>query len=134
MDVCSRLVLWVLCASFLQHGQAERPTGAPAEEPLHSEFCRIDPVLCQREDELLGFEAVVSIHKQMDDDANGNVDVEESDEVSGRGPPGSSRETPICYTYSSHTQSCHHRSVTPHLTVSPLSRPRGGGPPLPCAP
>ncbi|XP_077155056.1 stromal interaction molecule 1 isoform X2 [Ranitomeya variabilis] len=80
MDVCSRLVLWVLCASFLQHGQAERPTGAPAEEPLHSEFCRIDPVLCQREDELLGFEAVVSIHKQMDDDANGNVDVEESDE------------------------------------------------------
>ncbi|XP_073414938.1 stromal interaction molecule 1 isoform X2 [Dendrobates tinctorius] len=80
MDVCSRLVLWVLCASFLQHGQAERPAGAPAEEPLHSEFCRIDPVLCQREDELLGFEAVVSIHKQMDDDADGDVDVEESDE------------------------------------------------------
>ncbi|KAM4045575.1 LOW QUALITY PROTEIN: stromal interaction molecule 1 [Anomaloglossus baeobatrachus] len=80
MDVCSRLVLWVLCASFLQHGQAERAPGAPAEEPLHAEFCRIDPILCQREDELLTFEAVVSIHKQMDDDANGNVDVEESDE------------------------------------------------------
>lgn len=29
---------------------------------------------------MLSFEAVVSIHKQMDDDANGNVDVEESDE------------------------------------------------------
>lgn len=80
MDVCSRIVVWILCASFLQHGQAERPTGAPAEESLQAEFCRIDPILCQKEDELLSFEAVVNIHKQMDDDANGNVDVEESDE------------------------------------------------------
>ncbi|CAH2226069.1 stromal interaction molecule 1 isoform X3 [Pelobates cultripes] len=44
------------------------------------EFCRIDKILCHNEDELLSFEAVMSIHKQMDDDANGNVDVEESDE------------------------------------------------------
>lgn len=80
MDVCSRIVVWILCASFLHHGQAEKPTGAPAEESLQTEFCRIDPVLCQKEDELLSFEAVVNIHKQMDDDANGNVDVEESDE------------------------------------------------------
>ncbi|XP_075707393.1 stromal interaction molecule 1 isoform X2 [Rhinoderma darwinii] len=80
MDVCSRIVVWILCASFLPHGQAEKPTGAPAEESLLTEFCRIDQVLCQKADELLGFEAVVSIHKQMDDDANGNVDVEESDE------------------------------------------------------
>lgn len=49
---------------------------------LLTEFCRIDKPLCHNEDEQLSFEAVRSIHKQMDDDANGNVDVEESDEVS----------------------------------------------------
>ncbi|NXA56272.1 STIM1 protein, partial [Nothocercus julius] len=45
-----------------------------------AEFCRIDQPLCHDEDEQLSFEAVRNIHKQMDDDANGNVDVEESDE------------------------------------------------------
>lgn len=48
---------------------------------LPAEFCRIDKPLCHDEDEQLSFEAVRNIHKQMDDDANGNVDVEESDEV-----------------------------------------------------
>ncbi|NWW20478.1 STIM1 protein, partial [Falcunculus frontatus] len=47
---------------------------------LPAEFCRIDKALCHDEDEQLSFEAVRNIHKQMDDDANGNVDVEESDE------------------------------------------------------
>ncbi|XP_040190691.1 stromal interaction molecule 1 isoform X1 [Rana temporaria] len=80
MDLWSRLVVWIVCVSFLNHGRAERPTGAPPEESLQAEFCRIDKLLCHKEEELLSFEAVVSIHKQMDDDANGNVDVEESDE------------------------------------------------------
>ncbi|NXM78626.1 STIM1 protein, partial [Serilophus lunatus] len=48
--------------------------------PVPPEFCRIDRPLCQDEEEQLSFEAVRNIHKQMDDDANGNVDVEESDE------------------------------------------------------
>ncbi|NXD29598.1 STIM1 protein, partial [Spelaeornis formosus] len=48
--------------------------------PCPAEFCRIDKALCHDEDEQLSFEAVRNIHKQMDDDANGNVDVEESDE------------------------------------------------------
>ncbi|NXL49568.1 STIM1 protein, partial [Podilymbus podiceps] len=48
--------------------------------PPSAEFCRIDKPLCHDEDEQLSFEAVRNIHKQMDDDANGNVDVEESDE------------------------------------------------------
>ncbi|XP_074073464.1 stromal interaction molecule 1 isoform X6 [Macrotis lagotis] len=47
---------------------------------MFTEFCRIDKPLCHNEDEQLSFEAVRNIHKQMDDDANGNVDVEESDE------------------------------------------------------
>lgn len=48
---------------------------------IHTEFCRIDKPLCHSEDEKLSFEAVRNIHKLMDDDANGDVDVEESDEV-----------------------------------------------------
>lgn len=48
---------------------------------FHTEFCRIDKPLCHSEDEKLSFEAVRNIHKLMDDDANGDVDVEESDEV-----------------------------------------------------
>uniref|UniRef100_A0AAY4EBG7 SAM domain-containing protein n=1 Tax=Denticeps clupeoides TaxID=299321 RepID=A0AAY4EBG7_9TELE len=42
-------------------------------------FCRIDKPLCQDENAILSFEAIRSIHKQMDDDANGNVDVVETD-------------------------------------------------------
>ncbi|XP_019481188.1 PREDICTED: stromal interaction molecule 1 isoform X2 [Hipposideros armiger] len=49
--------------------------GAPERE-----FCRIDKPLCHSEDEKLSFDAVRNIHKLMDDDANGDVDVEESDE------------------------------------------------------
>ncbi|KAI5626081.1 stromal interaction molecule 1 precursor, partial [Silurus asotus] len=44
-----------------------------------SDLCRIDEPLCQDENAILSFEAIRSIHKQMDDDANGNVDVAETD-------------------------------------------------------
>ncbi|KAK2846784.1 hypothetical protein Q5P01_009783 [Channa striata] len=44
-----------------------------------SDLCRIDEPLCNDENGLLSFEAIRSIHKQMDDDANGNVDVAETD-------------------------------------------------------
>ncbi|XP_069059819.1 stromal interaction molecule 1 isoform X10 [Pleurodeles waltl] len=81
MELWSRVAVWVLCASLLHQGQGEKPPGPPeTEESAIAEFCRIDEVLCHKEDELLSFEAVMNIHKQMDDDANGNVDVEESDE------------------------------------------------------
>uniref|UniRef100_A0A3Q3WRL7 SAM domain-containing protein n=1 Tax=Mola mola TaxID=94237 RepID=A0A3Q3WRL7_MOLML len=43
------------------------------------DFCRIDQPLCKDENAILSFEAIRSIHKQMDDDANGNVDVAETD-------------------------------------------------------
>uniref|UniRef100_A0AAY5EFA4 SAM domain-containing protein n=1 Tax=Electrophorus electricus TaxID=8005 RepID=A0AAY5EFA4_ELEEL len=43
------------------------------------EMCRLDEPLCQDENAILSFEAIRSIHKQMDDDANGNVDVVETD-------------------------------------------------------
>ncbi|KAG8453148.1 hypothetical protein GDO86_004826 [Hymenochirus boettgeri] len=80
MELWHRTVLCFICVSFLQHGQGDKHTSTQQEDPILTEFCRIDKVLCHKEDELLSFEAVMSIHKQMDDDANGNVDVEESDE------------------------------------------------------
>uniref|UniRef100_A0A3P8NBX0 SAM domain-containing protein n=1 Tax=Astatotilapia calliptera TaxID=8154 RepID=A0A3P8NBX0_ASTCA len=43
------------------------------------DFCRIDEPLCKDENAFLTFEAIRNIHKQMDDDANGNVDVVETD-------------------------------------------------------
>ncbi|XP_031817895.1 stromal interaction molecule 1 isoform X1 [Sarcophilus harrisii] len=82
MDVTPGLAVWLLWALLLHHGQGEKPPGASPEESAVAEFCRIDKPLCHNEDEQLSFEAVRNIHKQMDDDANGNVDVEESDEDS----------------------------------------------------
>ncbi|XP_069737788.1 stromal interaction molecule 1 isoform X6 [Phaenicophaeus curvirostris] len=72
--------LGLLCALLLLRGRAERPPGVNLDQAALAEFCRIDKPLCHDEDEQLSFEAVRNIHKQMDDDANGNVDVEESDE------------------------------------------------------
>lgn len=46
------------------------------------DFCRIDEPLCKDENAIVSYEAIRSIHKQMDDDANGNVDVVETDGVS----------------------------------------------------
>ncbi|XP_066106857.1 stromal interaction molecule 1 isoform X5 [Saccopteryx bilineata] len=90
MDVCTRLALWLFWGLLLHHGQSlshsysEKATGtgsgANNEESTEAEFCRIDKPLCHSEDEKLSFDAVRSIHKLMDDDANGDVDVEESDE------------------------------------------------------
>ncbi|CAM4669928.1 unnamed protein product [Leuciscus chuanchicus] len=44
-----------------------------------SELCGIDELLCKDENSLLSFEAIRSIHKDMDDDADGSVDVTETD-------------------------------------------------------
>ncbi|XP_033368598.1 stromal interaction molecule 1 [Parus major] len=78
--LCGLFLLLLLL--LLQHpGRAERAPGSHLDDSaIAAEFCRIDKALCHDEDEQLSFEAVRNIHKQMDDDANGNVDVEESDE------------------------------------------------------
>ncbi|XP_070799191.1 stromal interaction molecule 1 isoform X3 [Pituophis catenifer annectens] len=81
MALWGRIALGLLCGLVLPPpGPAEGPPGAALDEATLEEFCRIDQPLCHNEDEQLSFEAVRNIHKQMDDDANGNVDVEESDE------------------------------------------------------
>ncbi|XP_047235835.1 stromal interaction molecule 1-like isoform X1 [Girardinichthys multiradiatus] len=45
-----------------------------------SDLCIIDPQLCGDENAFLSFEAIRSIHKLMDDDADGTVDTMETDE------------------------------------------------------
>ncbi|XP_035846700.1 stromal interaction molecule 1-like isoform X3 [Sander lucioperca] len=45
-----------------------------------SVLCAIDRPLCQDENSRLSFEAICSIHKLMDDDADGSVDAAETDE------------------------------------------------------
>ncbi|XP_034539878.1 stromal interaction molecule 1-like isoform X2 [Notolabrus celidotus] len=45
-----------------------------------SDLCAIDLELCEDENSLLSFAAICSIHKQMDDDADGTVDTTETDE------------------------------------------------------
>ncbi|GLD68934.1 stromal interaction molecule 1-like protein [Lates japonicus] len=44
------------------------------------DLCAIDQPLCHDEISLLSFEAICSIHKLMDDDADGTVDTTETDE------------------------------------------------------
>ncbi|XP_059369935.1 stromal interaction molecule 1a isoform X2 [Carassius carassius] len=78
-----RLVtFWIACICLLECRADKSNPVSP--DPLQSdnsvsEFCRIDELLCQDEIAILSFEAIRSIHKQMDDDANGNVDVSETD-------------------------------------------------------
>ncbi|XP_072118544.1 stromal interaction molecule 1b isoform X2 [Mobula birostris] len=74
MEAGAALIAWIFCATLL------RWSGATLEEAAVADLCRIDEASCHIEEEVLRFEAIMSIHKQMDDDANGNVDVEESDE------------------------------------------------------
>uniref|UniRef100_UPI00398E94ED stromal interaction molecule 1b isoform X7 n=1 Tax=Pristiophorus japonicus TaxID=55135 RepID=UPI00398E94ED len=99
MEAGPALLAWLLCATLLRRSGATLEEAAVAgyhrpvipgnflrllpRVPEHwppDDLCRIDEASCQIEEEVLRFEAIMSIHKQMDDDANGNVDVEESDE------------------------------------------------------
>ncbi|KAG7234484.1 hypothetical protein INR49_004597 [Caranx melampygus] len=48
--------------------------------PCAVDLCAIDPQLCGDENSRLSFEAICSIHKLMDDDADGTVDTTETDE------------------------------------------------------
>lgn len=54
--------------------------------PCVLDLCAIDQQLCQDENSLLSFEAICSIHKLMDDDADGTVDTTETDGVRQAGP------------------------------------------------
>uniref|UniRef100_A0A672L5S5 Stromal interaction molecule 1-like n=1 Tax=Sinocyclocheilus grahami TaxID=75366 RepID=A0A672L5S5_SINGR len=65
LDVCVTSCSWWTCLIYCSF--------------LSSELCGIDELLCHDENALLSFEAIRSIHKDMDDDADGSVDVTETD-------------------------------------------------------
>ncbi|KAM3869038.1 stromal interaction molecule 1b [Diretmus argenteus] len=52
---------------------------AAYESQYMTDLCVIDQQLCQDESTLLSFEAICSVHKLMDDDADGSVDTAETD-------------------------------------------------------
>ncbi|XP_056139229.1 stromal interaction molecule 1-like [Lampris incognitus] len=85
MELSKYLTLWIVCLCLLGESLTEKASPATSDHHHHHidsgvpEFCRIDEPLCQDENAWLSFEAIRSIHKQMDDDKNGNVDVAETD-------------------------------------------------------
>lgn len=83
MEFSGLVTFWIACICFLMQCRGDKlnPVNTdplPADNGV-SELCRIDEPLCQDENAILSFEAIRSIHKQMDDDDNGNVDVLETD-------------------------------------------------------
>uniref|UniRef100_A0AAQ4Q6G7 Stromal interaction molecule 1a n=1 Tax=Gasterosteus aculeatus aculeatus TaxID=481459 RepID=A0AAQ4Q6G7_GASAC len=70
------LPIWLYIKKALSSTEESR---AREREGQSRTFCRIDAPLCKDENGILSYEAIRSIHKQMDDDANGNVDVSETD-------------------------------------------------------
>ncbi|XP_056253401.1 stromal interaction molecule 1-like isoform X3 [Seriola aureovittata] len=90
-----RVCAWLVCVCMLSvcveaHGGLDRSDHAHLDHQHHhhlvsngnaaSDLCVIDQQLCQDENSLLSFEAICSIHKLMDDDADGTVDTTETDE------------------------------------------------------
>ncbi|CAL8352716.1 unnamed protein product [Lota lota] len=82
MEFSKLVTLWIICLSVFGDCLTEKSNGASSDNhhtDNGGELCRFDFPICQDENAILSFEAIRSIHKQMDDDANGNVDVLETD-------------------------------------------------------
>ncbi|KAK5868867.1 hypothetical protein PBY51_009844 [Eleginops maclovinus] len=78
MEFNKLVTLWIFCLCLVGESWTEKTDNHIVENGV-SDFCRIDEKLCNDENGVLSYEAIRSIHKQMDDDANGNVDVAETD-------------------------------------------------------
>ncbi|CAL8334627.1 unnamed protein product [Boreogadus saida] len=82
MEFSKLVTLWIICLCVFGDCLPEKSSGSSSDHhhaDIGGELCRIDPLICHEENAALSFEAIRSIHKQMDDDANGNVDVLETD-------------------------------------------------------
>ncbi|KAJ8266711.1 hypothetical protein GJAV_G00133850 [Gymnothorax javanicus] len=83
MDFDKLATLWIVCMCLAGDCFADKSGQVPADHQNAdnglSDLCRIEEMLCKDENSILSFEAIRSIHKQMDDDANGSVDVAETD-------------------------------------------------------
>ncbi|KAM9450248.1 stromal interaction molecule 1b isoform 2-T2 [Clarias gariepinus] len=81
MDSISLASVSIICLCLVMRSTTDSPRLPDHILPADrfSELCAIDKVLCQDENAVLSFEAIRSIHKDMDDDADGSVDVTETD-------------------------------------------------------
>ncbi|XP_051956510.1 stromal interaction molecule 1-like isoform X3 [Xyrauchen texanus] len=77
----ARDCMYIACLCFFWGSAADQPSLTRHLQSANelSDLCGIDELLCQDENALLSFEAIRSIHKDMDDDADGSVDVTETD-------------------------------------------------------
>ncbi|XP_050948273.1 stromal interaction molecule 1b isoform X2 [Labeo rohita] len=77
----ARHCMYIAWMGFLWRSAADQPSLTDHLQSANglSELCGIDELLCHDENALLSFEAIRSIHKDMDDDADGSVDVTETD-------------------------------------------------------
>uniref|UniRef100_UPI0037E82E4E stromal interaction molecule 1a isoform X2 n=1 Tax=Semicossyphus pulcher TaxID=241346 RepID=UPI0037E82E4E len=84
MEFNKLVTLWIFCLCLVGESWTDKPSSPTPDsqnaENGVSDLCRIDEPLCKDENAFLSYEAIRSIHKQMDDDANGNVDVVETDD------------------------------------------------------
>ncbi|XP_034024269.1 stromal interaction molecule 1a isoform X2 [Thalassophryne amazonica] len=84
MEYNKVVALGIFCFCLFGECWTEKPSPPPTEsqsvENGVSDFCFIDTPLCMDDNAILSFEAIRSIHKRMDDDADGSVDVVETDE------------------------------------------------------
>ncbi|RVE65009.1 hypothetical protein OJAV_G00131940 [Oryzias javanicus] len=79
MELHKSVTLWMFFLCLIGESRTEKQVDGQASDNGLSDFCRFDEPLCKDENARLSFEAIRSIHKQMDDDANGNVDIVETD-------------------------------------------------------
>ncbi|XP_023259328.1 stromal interaction molecule 1 isoform X1 [Seriola lalandi dorsalis] len=83
MEFNKFVTLWIFCLCLVGESWTDKTSSPTSDSQIVenevSDFCRIDEPLCNDENARLSFEAIGSIHNQMDDDANGNVDVVETD-------------------------------------------------------
>ncbi|XP_016420667.1 stromal interaction molecule 1-like isoform X2 [Sinocyclocheilus rhinocerous] len=77
----ARHCMYIAWLGFLWRSAADQPSLTDHLQSANglSELCGIDELLCHDENALLSFEAIRNIHKDMDDDADGSVDVTETD-------------------------------------------------------
>ncbi|CAL8363513.1 unnamed protein product [Lota lota] len=81
VSVCVLFVcVWVQSAADgTDQADTDRSLASKQEASEASDLCVIDQLLCEDENMMLSFEAIHSIHKLMDDDADGSVDTKETD-------------------------------------------------------
>ncbi|XP_073338117.1 stromal interaction molecule 1a isoform X1 [Pagrus major] len=83
MEFNKLVTVWIFCLCLVGESWSDKPSSPTPDSQVVengvSDLCRIDVPLCKDENGILSYEAIRNIHKQMDDDANGNVDVAETD-------------------------------------------------------